>query len=114
MLVYWDQTMLEEEMDRQSCNEYLEKLNNNRADKRERRTAIIRERVANLPRPERLAVYLHFWENSSISEIARVLDITKELAAKLLNNGLTRLQTELQAVANGYKTHSQTKELIAA
>ena len=105
MLLLWSEKMIEQESDRQTGAKYQqEKYKTKNVGLKYLTTsqeALIRQRVARLPRAERLAVYLHFWENSSVSDIAVSLGVPVTLAKKLINNALARLGGELQSIVPG-------------
>ena len=120
MFEQWTDEMIEQEQDRQILDMYLQDLNGvTRSSEQKRLTseqeATIRERVSRLPRAERLAIYLYFWEDSSTGTIAAALDISTQLVEKLIHNALARLRGELESVLFGnHQLKGQIKMGVAA
>ena len=118
MLLFWSEKMIEQESDRQTGAKYQQEkykpknigLKHLTMDQE----ALIRQRVARLPRAERLAVYVHFWENSSISDIAASLGVPATLAKKLINNALARLGGELQGSVRFFVSKQVRHEKVAS
>ena len=120
MFEQWTDKMIEQEQDRQILDVYLQDLSGaNRSYEKRRLTseqeAAIRERVSKLPRAERLAIYLYFWEDSSTGAIAAALDISTQLVEKLIHNALARLREELRSVLfENHQHKDQIKMGVAA
>lgn len=60
--------------------------------------ALIRDRITRLPHPERLAIYMHFWEKANYVEIANSVGIKREDVVSLIHRGLARLHVGLRSV----------------
>ena len=55
----------------------------------------LRQAVAQLPRPDRALLVLHYWQGLSIAECARELDVPEGTAKSRINRALTRLRRRL-------------------
>ena len=97
--------MLEEKQNELICADYLRNLKDAKELRSGRLSDMqvthIRDRVMSLPREERLVVYLHFWEQSTIREIGETLELPTDLVSKILHNALARLRADLQGVIKG-------------
>jgi len=94
--------MLENEFDRQTFKRF-QTLEQTRTSKPSQRDfALTRDRLANLPHLERTAIYMHFWEEKTVLEIARTLGFKKEKAAKVINQAIAHLRKELTYIGDKY------------
>lgn len=58
---------------------------------------LLRQTLISLPREERIAIYLRFWRNETIEEIALALGISWEKADCLLSRAKEKLRERLSA-----------------
>lgn len=113
VLICVSERTIEKMKDQEAYDEYLRDLTPKRRGRlTEESEALIRERVARLPRKERLATYLYFWEDASLQNIADTLKISTVTVDKLINNALVRLGCELQHLI--YQKESQPHMEVAA
>jgi len=102
-ITYWNDRKIKKYLDNHEAKKYLKNLNStgikmSQRKKEEMREATIRERVCQLPRAERLAIYLHFWEKLKPFEIARQLEMETELVKNLIQRGLEQLKIDLSSL----------------
>jgi len=93
-LEYWDDRELKKEMDKQVYQEFLRGEQMPEAGSRysENEVQFIRMAVPNLPEKERKVIYLLFWRNYQLYEVARYLEITEKTVLKLKESALKRLK----------------------
>jgi DNA-directed RNA polymerase specialized sigma24 family protein len=95
----FDERIVAQEYDKLVVNEYLRMLSGSVKKRRvltwQQRT-FIQNRVARLPQEERLTIYLLFWEDRTMNEIAKVIGCTRRFAEKLAHSAMNRLRNELQ------------------
>ncbi|MCB9085763.1 MAG: hypothetical protein H6624_15555 [Bdellovibrionaceae bacterium] len=103
--------MLEKECDKQSYKRFQELEHATGQGLSQREFALIRDRLANLPHIERMVIYLLYWEEKTVLEIAHTLGLQKKKIEKIINKVLTLLSKELAYFENKYHF---TKELTAA
>ncbi|RIV19426.1 sigma-70 family RNA polymerase sigma factor [Fibrisoma montanum] len=60
----------------------------------ERLVKTIRDQLASLPNREREALYLRFYENLSIPEIAEVMNVNRQSVSNFLQKALTKLRNQ--------------------
>jgi RNA polymerase sigma-70 factor (ECF subfamily) len=65
---------------------------------RHERAARVAEALARLPKPQREALVLRYWEGQPLAEIARHMGRTHDAVASLLKRGLRQLRVSPQAM----------------
>lgn len=70
-------------------------INNNHISREEREKLIVRKAVSHLPTVSRIVIFLRFWENQSLSEIAEVVALSTQEVREIYLTSIKYLEKEL-------------------
>lgn len=90
---------LEKLVDIESLRRELKKvaaIERNQISRRERERLLVRTALSFLPENQRLIVYLRYWENQTLEEIAEMLDLPRQATITVYLLALAYLERELR------------------